>query len=97
MPSPSIGVREAKVNLSKYLKLVQNGVEVIITDRGRPVGKIVPMPMDDLSLEERLKRAQDAGLVEIAPEEKKRPKIPMPIPLKDNIAQKFLQEDRNGG
>jgi prevent-host-death family protein len=43
MQSASVGIRDAKIHLSKYLKLVQQGTEVIITDRGRPVGKIIPI------------------------------------------------------
>ena len=41
MQSASVGIRDAKMHLSKYLKMVQQGTEVIITDRGRPVGKIM--------------------------------------------------------
>lgn len=36
MPLRRVGVREAKVNLSKLLREVQRGAEVIITDRGKP-------------------------------------------------------------
>ena len=39
MHSSRVGIRDAKMNLSKYLKMVQKGTEVIITDRGRPVGR----------------------------------------------------------
>lgn len=48
------GIREAKIHLSKLLKHVKNGNEVILTDRGRPVGKIVPLKTEELSLEERI-------------------------------------------
>jgi prevent-host-death family protein len=43
MQSVSIGIRDAKINLSKLIKMVKNGNEVILTDRNRPVGKIVPI------------------------------------------------------
>ena len=49
MQSASVGIRDAKMHLSKYLKMVQQGTEVIITDRGRPVGKIIPIHTKDLS------------------------------------------------
>jgi len=39
----SIGIRDAKINLSKLLKDVQKGAEIIITDRNKPVGRIVPV------------------------------------------------------
>lgn len=36
-----ISVREMKNNLSKYLKRAQAGEEVVITDRGRPVARLI--------------------------------------------------------
>ena len=41
--SKAIGVRELKARLSEYLDAVQEGKEVIVTDRGRPVARLVPM------------------------------------------------------
>ena len=94
MQTASVGIRDAKMHLSKYLKMVQTGTEIIITDRGRPVGKIVPIQREDLSLEERIKILEGQGLIEeISPERLK--KIPSPIRVPDNLAQKFLQEDRD--
>ena len=93
MQSASVGIRDAKMHLSKYLKMVQKGTEVIITDRGRPVGKIVPIQSKDLTLEDRIKVLEDQGLIE-KQSTKRMKKIPSPIPVSDNIAQKFLQEDR---
>jgi len=36
------GVREARQNLSLLLDEVRKGREVVITERGRPVAKLVP-------------------------------------------------------
>ena len=38
----SAGVREARQNLSILLDEVRKGREIVITDRGRPVAKLVP-------------------------------------------------------
>ncbi len=38
----SAGVREARQNLSALLEEVAKGREVLITDRGRPVARLVP-------------------------------------------------------
>ena len=89
-----VGIRDAKINLSKYLKMVQDGAEVIITDRGRPVGKIIPVKNKDLPLADRIKRLENQGLLKAASKESAR-KIPPPIPLPDGIAQKYLQQDRD--
>lgn len=35
-----VSIREMKNCLSKYLKLVQAGRDVVITDRGRPVARL---------------------------------------------------------
>jgi prevent-host-death family protein len=96
MQSASVGIRDAKMHLSKYIKMVQRGAEVIITDRGRPVGKIIPIQTRELSLGERVKRLEDQGLIDpIAG--KSLNKIPPPIPVPNGIAQKMLQEDRDNG
>lgn len=43
-----IGVRELRQNASRYLARVVNGRESIeITDRGRPVARLVPIVEDD--------------------------------------------------
>ena len=94
MHSSSVGIRDVKMHLSKYLKMVQNGAEVVITDRGRPVGRIVPIQTKDLAVEDRIKRMEDQGLIEKSTGGSRK-RIPSPIPLSTGIAQKFLQEDRN--
>jgi prevent-host-death family protein len=94
MQSIHVGVREAKINLSKLLKMVKNGNEIILTDRGRPVGKIVPLEEESLPLEVRIKHLEEQGVIETQAE-KSRQEIPPPIPLQHGIAQRLLQEDRD--
>ena len=55
-----VGVRDLKARLSEYLRQVSQGQTFIITDHGRPVGRLSPV---DQPLDERLKALQDAGLV----------------------------------
>ena len=93
MQSISVGVREAKINLSKLLKMVQKGSEIILTDRGRPVGKIVPIKIESLPLHARIKRLEEQGVIELSPV-KGYKKIPPPIPILNGMAQRYLQEDR---
>ena len=94
MQSIRIGIREAKINLSKLLKNVQNGQEIIITDRGRPVGKIIPVSQDSLSLAERINHLERQGWIEPRRLKKQGP-LPPPLPLPDDVALKYLQEDRD--
>jgi prevent-host-death family protein len=93
MQTTTVGIREAKIHLSKLLKLVKEGREVILTDRGRPVGKITPIQMQSLPLPARIRRLEDQGVIESMPS-KNRMKIPPPIPVPEETAQKFLAEDR---
>lgn len=37
-----VGVRELKNQLSRYLKRVQEGEEIVVTDHGRFVAKSIP-------------------------------------------------------
>lgn len=94
MRNTRVGIRDAKIHLSRFLKLVQKGTEVVITDHGRPVGKIVPMVSKDLSLEDRIERLLEQGLLEPLAGERLKT-IPPPIPVPAGIAQRMLQEDRD--
>lgn len=90
----SMGVREAKINLSKLLKRVRQGQEVVITDRGKPVGKVVPIPQEHLPISERIRKMEEQGLV--GPARKGRAmRLPPPLPAPRGIAQRFLQEGRD--
>ncbi len=93
MQTKTAGIRDAKMHLSKYLKMVRGGGEVVLTDRGRPVGKIVPIENKDVSLSFRIKTLEDQGLLEIH-SQKGREKVAPPIPISGDIAQRFLKEDR---
>jgi prevent-host-death family protein len=39
----SVGVRELRQNLSKYLRLVKAGEPLTVTERGRKVARVVPL------------------------------------------------------
>jgi prevent-host-death family protein len=58
MSEITVGVRDLKARLSEYLRQVKQGHTVVITEHGRPVGRLLPA---DQSLEERLKFLRDAG------------------------------------
>lgn len=56
-----VGTRELKNHLSKYLRRVKAGEPVTITERGKPIGHIIPIRQD---LNTRLHTLADAGLLE---------------------------------
>lgn len=59
------GVAQLKARLSGYLRHVKGGHEVLITERGLPVAKIVPLDASGLRDERRLRLAK-AGLLQLA-------------------------------
>ncbi len=54
------GIRELKEQLSAYIRRVKSGETIVITERGRPVGRLVPY-FD--SLAERLEAMQAVGFI----------------------------------
>lgn len=38
-----VGVRELRNNLSRYLDRVRDGEEVVVTDRGRAIARVLPL------------------------------------------------------
>jgi prevent-host-death family protein len=95
MAAITVGVREAKGNLSRLLKRVREGVQVVITDRGEPVGRIVPVEREELSLEDRLKDLEKRGILR-ARAKGNHAKVPRPVQMPKKVdVQAMLQEDRD--
>jgi len=44
----SVGVRELRQRASELLRLVESGESIEITDHGRPVAMLMPLPADPL-------------------------------------------------
>lgn len=57
-----VGIRELRADLSRLLKRVREGEEIVVTDRGKPVARIVPMDG-----RRKIDRLIAAGLVTPAP------------------------------
>lgn len=60
-----MSVYSAKVDLSKYLKLLEKGDEVVISNHGRPVGKLVPFTSPGI----KLGLLEGKGFPELEPED----------------------------
>jgi len=90
----AVGIREARLNLSKLVKLVQGGAQIVITDRGRAVGKLVPIDAGESRLEERISQLRRQGTLAAKPPLSR---IPMPLKHGGEAAQRLLREDRNQG
>jgi prevent-host-death family protein len=65
----TVGVAELRQNLSKYLRLVDRGERLVVTERNKPVAELGPPPstgqaLDRLIAEGRLARPLRSGLPE---------------------------------
>ena len=61
-----VGIRELRQNLSAYVRRVREGEHFIVTERGQPVGRLVPLvededPVDRLIAEGKLKPPRGDG------------------------------------
>ena len=43
MTQTTVGIRELKARLSVYMQQVKAGATVVITERGKPIARIVPL------------------------------------------------------
>jgi len=59
----SAGIKEVKNNLSRFLARVKAGEEVLITERGRPVARIVKENHGDKSIRAALGPLVQKGLI----------------------------------
>jgi len=60
MAQMTASIRELKSQLSRYLRQVKSGATIVITERGKPVARIVPL---EPSLETRLQELIEAGQI----------------------------------
>ena len=89
----AVGVREAKAKFSSLLARVRGGGAVTITDRGRPVAQLVPLPTSARSLEERLHTMEEQGFLAAVPPACG-PLPPLVSVPEQGLTQWLLQEDR---
>jgi prevent-host-death family protein len=80
-----VGIRELRADLSRLVKRVQAGEELVVTDHGKPVARLVPM-----NGERKIDRLIREGLVTRAPNRGPRT-LPKPIkgagPLSDLVIE----------
>ena len=67
-----VGVRELRNHLSRYLDRVRDGEEVVVTDRGRAIARVLPV-----GAERTLDRLIAEGVVTPARQPKRRVAKPM--------------------
>jgi prevent-host-death family protein len=91
----TVGSRELKNRLGRYLGLVRRGETIIVTDRGKTVAHLIPPssePKDVVSLEAILKQLEQEGHLRRGSGQFKSFK---PIPKKGKPASRILLEERD--
>jgi len=58
-------VSQLKASISEYLSKVKAGEEVLVTDRGKPIARLVPVDRDVTELPPHLLMLEKVGLVRI--------------------------------
>jgi len=91
----TVGCRELKNRLGRYLGLVRRGETVVVTDRGKTVAHIIPpsrQPEDANGLDEILKQLEAEGHLRLGTRPFKRFK---PIQIKGKPVSQIILEDRD--
>ena len=74
----TVNIHQAKTNLSRLLSRVEHGEEIVISNRGIPIAKLIPFR---ISLDRRASLGQDRGKF-VVPED-------FNAPLPDEILRAF--------
>ena len=91
-------ISRLKSSLSEYLLKVKAGEEVIVTDRGKPVARIVPIERGEIEIPPHLLTLERAGLVRIGKEALPGGfwSMPRPKDRKGRALAKLLEEREEG-
>ena len=88
-----LGLREANQHFSKAIKAVKAGQEVILTERGKPIAVIKPLPAPD-DADAVLDRLAAAGLLRRATQRGPMPRR-KPIRIKGPPLSHTIREERD--
>ena len=78
-----VGIRELRANLSRYVERVKAGEELVVTEHGKPVARLVPV-----GGERKLDRLIREGVARPA----RRPKRPAPRPIAPRKGSAMLSD-----
>lgn len=85
---PEVGIRVLRDNLSRYISRVREGEEVVVTDHGKAVARIVPLDQPDL-----LQRLISEGVV-TPPLDRERTTLPRRITPKAPVSPLIIEDRR---
>lgn len=82
-----VGIRELRAHLSRYVEQVKAGEEVVVTEHGRAVARLVP-----LNGERKLDRLIREGVV--TPARSRTGWLPEPIKMKGRVSDLVIEQRR---
>jgi prevent-host-death family protein len=88
-----LGLREANQHFSRMVKIIKQGEEVILTERGRPIAMVTPLGTDP-NWGVRLDRLAKAGLIR-QPSQPGRVGPAKPVRARGKPASRILSEERD--
>lgn len=89
----NVSVWELKNHLSEYLRRVQQGERLVVTDRKRPVAELAPIAQDRLTHDEWLVRLEELGEL-VRPRQQRRFKSVKPAKIRGRPLSATIREDR---
>ncbi len=89
----SAGIKELKNNLSRYLSQVKKGEDILVTERGKAIARIIKEDSKDLHLREVLSPLIVKGLIKL-PSQKLDREISPPVKLPGKPVSDIVIEDR---
>ena len=84
-----VGIRELRASLSRYLERVKAGEEIVVTEHGKPVARLVPM-----NGERKIDRLIREGVVR--PARSRTGRLPEPIRLKSGATVSDIVIEQRG-
>ncbi len=87
------GIKEIKNNLSRYLNRVKSGEEILITERGKPIARIIKEDKGNTSIRHALGPLIQKGLI-VMPSQSISSVNPLQVKTKGKPASDMVIEDR---
>jgi len=82
-----VGIRDLRAHLSRYLEQVKAGEEIVVTEHGKPVARLVPM-----NGERKIDRLIREGVV--TPARSRSGWLPEPIRAKGTVSDIVIEQRR---
>ena len=88
-----VGIRKLKSDLSRYVNEARHGQEIMVTDRGKPVARIVGDVLPSKGIQQHLAGLAAEGLIDL-PHQPLKISRGLPVAAKGKSASQIILDDR---